>query len=370
MTAYQGESDFRHDARGCLGVLLTNLGTPDEPTPKALRRYLAEFLADPRVIETPRILWLPILHGVILNLRPAKSAHAYQQVWSAEGSPLLAISRRQAAAVQQSLQARCPGPVRVALGMRYGNPSIRAAMEELHGAGARRLLVLPLYPQYCAATTASTMDAVSAVLRTWRWVPELRTVMSYHDDSRYIGALQRSVESHWASHGRGERLLLSFHGIPRKYMLAGDPYHCQCQKTARLLREALRLEKEKCLVTFQSRVGPAQWLQPYTDVTLGELPARGVKSLDVLCPGFSADCLETLEEIAIRGRDTFLKAGGERYSYIPALNDDAGHIETLAELALRHAAGWPETDRAWNAAVDERERAATLARALALGAER
>ncbi len=370
MTAYQGQSGFRHDARSCLGVLLTNLGTPDEPTPRALRRYLAEFLADPRVVETPRMVWLPILHGVILNIRPAKSAHAYRQIWTEAGSPLLAFSRRQAAALRHSLQERCPGPVRVALGMRYGNPSIRAAMEELREAGARRLLVLPLYPQYCAATTASTVDAVSAVLRTWRWLPELRTVMSYHDHGLYIGALKRSVESHWASHGRAGRLLLSFHGIPREYMLAGDPYHCQCRKTARLLREALGLGTNECLVTFQSRVGPAQWLQPYTDVTLSELPARGVKSLDVLCPGFSADCLETLEEIAMRGRDTFLQAGGERYRYIPALNDDAGHIEALVELVLGHAAGWPEVSDGWDAAADERERAATLGRALALGAER
>jgi ferrochelatase len=370
MTAYQGQSDFRHDARSCLGVLLTNLGTPDAPTPKALRRYLAEFLADPRVIETPRLIWLPILYGFILNVRPAKSAHAYQQVWTEEGSPLLAIARRQAAALQQSLKTRCPGPVRVALGMRYGNPSIGSALEELRDAGARRLLVLPLYPQYCAATTASTMDAVSDVLRTWRWLPELRTVMSYHDDSRYILALKRSVESHWASRGRGERIVLSFHGIPKKYLLAGDPYHCQCQKTARLLAESLGLDKEQCLVTFQSRVGPAEWLQPYTDVTLGELPARGVKSLDVLCPGFSADCLETLEEIAMRGRDTFLQAGGERYNYIPALNDAAVHIEGLTELVLRHSVGWPEVDRNWDAVTDERERAATLARARALGADR
>lgn len=370
MTANQGQPGFRHDARHCLGVLLTNLGTPDAPTPRALRRYLAEFLADRRVIETPRILWLPILHGIILNIRPRKSAHAYRQIWTEAGSPLLTISRRQCAALQQSLQGRLPGPVRVALGMRYGNPSIRVAMEELREAGARHLLVLPLYPQYCAATTASTVDAVSAVLRTWRWLPEMRIVMSYHDDDRYIDALKRSVTSHWAMHGRAERLLLSFHGIPRNYMLAGDPYHCQCRKTARLLREALGLGEDECLVTFQSRVGPAQWLQPYTDVTLAALPAHGVRSLDVLCPGFSADCLETLEEIAMRGRDTFLRAGGERYRYIPALNDEPVHVEMLAELVLRHAAGWPEATGSRDAALDERERAATLARALALGAER
>ena len=369
MTTFSGLSNFQHGSPECLGVLITNLGTPDAPTPRALRKYLAEFLADQRVIETPRWLWLPILYGVILNLRPRKSAHAYQQVWTAEGSPLLTISRRQATAIESALRAKVAAPVKVALGMRYGSPSIGSGMNLLREAGARRLLVLPLYPQYCAATTASTMDAVAEVLHRWRWIPELRTVMSYHDDAGYIDALKQSVISHWAGHGRGDKLLMSFHGIPNQYLLKGDPYHCQCQKTARLLAEALSMTPDQYLVTFQSRVGPAQWLQPYTDVMLAALPGQGVQSLDVVCPGFSADCLETLEEIAIRGRDSFLAAGGRQFSYIPALNDNAAHIDALTSLALRHIQGWPEANASWSSDADARNRADSRARALAAGAE-
>jgi protoporphyrin/coproporphyrin ferrochelatase len=368
MTAYQDSPDFRHDTAGCLGILVTNLGTPDEPTPAALRRYLAEFLADQRVIETPRYIWLPILYGVILNVRPRKSAHAYQQVWTEEGSPLLSISRQQVAKLQQTLGARCPGNVRIALGMRYGEPSIRAAMEELRAAGARRMLVLPLYPQYCGATTASTMDAVFEVMRGWRWLPELRTIMQYHDDDGYIAALKHSIESHWAAHGRGEKLLFSFHGIPKKYLLAGDPYHCQCQKTARLVSESLGLDPQQWMVTFQSRVGPTEWLQPYTDITLAELPGQGIRKVDVICPGFSADCLETLEEIAMRGRDSFIEAGGEHLSYIPALNSNNDHITALADLVLSHTRGWPETESTTDPASGEQQWKDTLERARALGA--
>lgn len=370
MKAYQGDRNFKHDAQNCLGVLLTNLGTPDEPTPSALRRYLAEFLSDPRVIEIPRTIWLPILYGVILNTRPRKSAHAYQQIWTDAGSPLLTISRAQRDALQARLRTCCAGPVKVVLGMRYGNPSIRSAMEELRDVGARRILVLPLYPQYCAATTASTMDAVSDVLRTWRWLPELRTVMSYHDDAAYIQALSTSIRTHWQVHGRGQRLLMSFHGTPKKYLLDGDPYHCQCQKTARLLAESLQMKADGYMVTFQSRVGPAEWLQPYTDVTLAGLPSKGVKSVDVICPGFSADCLETLEEIAIRGRDSFLKAGGETLNYIPALNAVPEHIDAMTTIVMRHTQGWPETSASWSAQQDETDRSMARERATALGAER
>jgi ferrochelatase len=368
MTTYLDSPDYRHDTAGCLGILLTNLGTPDAPTPQALRKYLAEFLADQRVIETPRYIWLPILYGVILNVRPRKSAHAYQQIWTEQGSPLLNITREQAAKLEKTLTARCPGPIRIAVGMRYGEPSIRGALEELRSAGARRLLVLPLYPQYCGATSASTMDAVFDVLRTWRWVPELRTVMQYHDDAGYVDALKRSIEAHWAASGRADRLLFSFHGVPKKYLLSGDPYHCQCQKTARLVSEALGLTPEQWMVTFQSRVGPAEWLQPYTDVTLAELPARGVRSVDVICPGFSADCLETLEEIAMRGRETFVEAGGQRLSYIPALNSNDDHVAALADLVIRHTQGWPEADRRLASTDDARSLRETLERARTLGA--
>ncbi|MGQ0657150.1 MAG: ferrochelatase [Chromatiales bacterium] len=370
MSEFQGTENYAHDAPACLGVLLSNLGTPQAPTRAALRRFLAEFLSDPRVVEAPRWLWWPILHGIILNIRPRKSAHAYQQIWTDDGSPLLVTSRRQVAALQQVLSNRCKGPVRVALGMRYGRPSFADALEELRGAHARRILVLPLYPQYAAATTASTFDAVAAVLRRWRWLPELRMVMSYHEEAGYIGALRESIEAHWTAQGRAERLLFSFHGIPRDYFLAGDPYHCQCHKTARLVAESLRMSDGQWQVVFQSRFGPRQWLQPYTDVTLVELARSGVKSVDVICPGFAADCLETLEEIELRNRGAFLAAGGERFKYIPALNDGPAHIAALADIVCRHIQGWFEADPRRHAGLDAQARQATAARALRAGAPR
>ena len=370
MTSFQNSTDFRHDQAGCLGVLITNLGTPDAPTPKALRRYLAQFLWDPRVVETPRPLWWLILHGVILRFRPARAARAYQTVWSEAGSPLLQFSRQQEAALRASLQHALPGPVQVALGMRYGNPSIEQGLEELRQAGARRILVLPLYPQYSATTSASTLDAVSDVLRRWRWVPDLRFVSHYPDDPGYIQALANSIREHRASHGDADRLLFSFHGIPKRYLLNGDPYHCECHKTARLVAEALGLEADRHQLVFQSRFGREEWLQPYCDKTLEALPGQGVKSVQVVCPGFSADCLETLEEIAEQNRELFLQAGGERFEYIPALNAREDHIQALTRLILQHAQGWPEAAADWDAARLARESQETLARARALGAER
>lgn len=339
---YQNEIGFRHDTPEVLGVLLLNLGTPDAPTASAVRRYLDEFLSDPRVIEIPRPLWWLILHGVILRVRPRRSANAYRSVWTEEGSPLLTIARRQAVSLQERLSAQFPGPVRVELGMRYGNPSVASALGNLRAANARRLLVLPLYPQYSATTTASTFDAVTKELSTWRWLPEVRFVNQYHDDMGYIDALVRSVRSHWAQRGEPDRLLFSFHGIPRDYFLGGDPYHCQCQKTARLTAEALGLEPDRWQVSFQSRVGTKEWLRPYTDETLRAWGQEGIGRVQAICPGFSADCLETLEEIAAENRDYFLEAGGEAFSYIPALNDDVPHMDMLAGLVRRHAAGWPE----------------------------
>jgi ferrochelatase len=339
---YDNETGFRHDAPECLGVLLLNLGTPDAPSVSAVRRYLAQFLSDRRVVELPRPLWWLILHGVILRVRPRRSAEAYRSVWMENGSPLLTISRRQAQAVQARLDERLPGPVKVELGMRYGNPSIPDALAALHQANARRLLVLPLYPQYSGTTTASTFDAVTGVLSRRRWIPELRYVNQYHDDPGYIAALAGRLRSHWAEHGRPDRLLFSFHGIPRDYFEQGDPYHCQCQKTARLTAEALGLDPESWQVSFQSRVGTKEWLRPYTDELLKEWGAAGIGSVQVCCPGFAADCLETLEEVAVENRDYFLEAGGGEYGYIPALNDDPVHIDALAALVERHAAGWPE----------------------------
>ncbi len=348
MSNYQDNADYRHGTAECTGVLLTNLGTPDAPTPAALRRYLGEFLSDPRVIEAPRLIWWLALHGVILRIRPRHAAHAYHKVWTDEGSPLLAISRRQAAALQLSLERRCKGPVRVALGMRYGNPSIAAALDELRQAGARRLLVLPLYPQYSATTTASTFDAVAAVLKTWRLQPETRFINHYHDNPGYIRALADSVRAYWAAHGEPERLMFSFHGLPKRYLLAGDPYHCECHKTARLVAEQLGLTDARWLLTFQSRFGREEWLKPYCNQTLREWGAAGVQRVDVLCPGFPADCLETLEEIELQNRDIFLNAGGGEYHYIPALNDSPAHIDMLAALVVQHAQGWPGTDADWN----------------------
>mgnify|MGYP001045610467 CR=1 FL=1 len=362
---FQNLANFRHDAPEALGVLLVNLGTPDAPTTAAVRRYLAEFLSDPRVIEVPRPLWWLILHGVILRVRPARSAHAYQAVWTDRGSPLLDISRRLTDALARRLGETLPGPVRVELGMRYGNPSIPDALRQLRNANCRRLLVLPLYPQYSATTTASTFDAVTRELATWRWVPELRTINQYHDAPRHIEALAQGVRDHWASHGRPDRLLFSFHGIPKDYFLAGDPYHCQCHKTARLVAEALDLPRDAWALSFQSRVGNKEWLRPYTDETLKAWGAQGVGSVQVVCPGFAADCLETLEEVAVENRGYFLGAGGREYGYIPALNDAPAQIQVLADLVGRHAAGWPEAE----GVADPAEWTRRLDRARAAGAQ-
>jgi len=367
---YRNETAFQHDAPEALGVLLLNLGTPDAPTARAVRRYLAEFLSDPRVVELPRPLWWLILHGVILRVRPRRSARAYRSVWTERGAPLLCIARRQAEGLRSRLAARLPGPVRVELAMRYGNPSVGSALADLRRANARRLLVLPLYPQYSATTTASTFDAVTRELSTWRWVPELRFVSQYHEEPGYIAALAESVRRHWASQGEPERLLFSFHGIPKDYFLGGDPYHCQCHKTARLTAESLGLAPERWGVSFQSRVGNKEWLRPYTDDLLKEWGGLGVGSVHLICPGFSADCLETLEEIAVENREYFLGSGGKTYSYIPALNDSPDHLDMLADLAIRHASGWPETDAGASAGWSPDELARRLARAQALGAER
>ena len=358
---------FAHDQPACAGILLTNLGTPAAPTPAALRRYLAEFLWDRRVVELPRPLWWLILHGVILRTRPARSAHKYQTIWSAEGSPLLAISRKQALALAETCSVRCSGPVRVALGMRYGTPSIADALTELRAAGVQRLLVLPLYPQYSAATTASTFDAIAAELQTWRWLPELRFITQYHDHPAYLDALTASLSAARAE-APGERLLFSFHGLPKRNLLAGDPYYCQCHKTARLVAERLGLAPEQWAVAFQSRFGRAEWLQPYTSALLADWAKAGVKRVDVACPGFATDCLETLEEIAHENQRVFLDAGGERYRYLPALNDAPAHIAALAELIEQHAAGWPEFSAGYDPQAVAAEGAARRDRAQALGA--
>ncbi len=320
----------------CTGVLLTNLGTPDSAAVGDVRRYLKEFLSDPRVVEMPRPIWWLMLNGVILRTRPARSAESYRKVWTDRGSPLLFHSRAQADRLQQALQQESDGPLRVELAMRYGNPSIADGLERLREANARRIIVLPLYPQYSATTSASTWDEVSRILRHWRWIPELRFINQYHDRPAYIEALAESVRQFQRVHGQPDRLLLSFHGIPQEYADAGDPYPAECETTARLLAEALNLEKERCHLSYQSRVGPRQWLTPYTDETLKQWATEGVKQVHVICPGFAADCLETLEEIGEENRGYFLDAGGQELHYIPALNDRPEHIGMLADLIREH----------------------------------
>ncbi|MCX8476532.1 MAG: ferrochelatase [Sphingomonas sp.] len=319
-----------------VGVLLVNLGTPDAPDAAAVRRYLAEFLSDRRVVEIPRIVWKPILHGVILRTRPAKSAHAYRQVWQEGGSPLAAITRAQAEALQDAF-----GPnVIVDHAMRYGRPALGDRLRALKAAGCERILVAPLYPQYCAATTATANDVAFAELARMRWQPALRTLPPYHDDPAYIAALKTSVEASLAALDFApQEVLASFHGMPQRTLALGDPYHCHCRKTARLLGEALG---RALTVTFQSRFGRAKWLEPATDAVLAGLPAKGVTRVAIVAPGFSADCLETLEELAIRGRETFLAAGGTHFAYLPCLNAGDVGMAMLKKILARELAGWAD----------------------------
>ncbi len=321
-------------------VLWCNLGSPDEPTAQAVRPYLAEFLGDRRVVEIPRLLWLLILHGIILRIRPAKSAAKYASIWMPEGSPLKVWTRKQATLLAGWLGER-GHRVAVRDAMRYASPSIAAQLDALKAEGATRVLVLQAYPQYSATTTASVLDAVNAWSMRVRRVPEFRFVNDYHDEPLYIEALAQSVTQYWKHHGRPDQLVMSFHGIPERNIKLGDPYQGQCLATAALLAERLQLAPSQCRVTFQSRFGRAKWLEPYTEPTLREMGAAGVSRVDVMCPGFPADCLETLEEIAMEGREAFLHAGGKEFHYIPCLNDSPAWITALAAIAERHLSGWP-----------------------------
>lgn len=357
---------FDHAARSRTAVLVVQLGTPAAPTAAALRPYLAQFLGDPRVVEIPRLLWWPILHGIILNTRPAKSARKYASVWTDEGSPLMVHSVRQSTLLRGALGER-GHDIEVALAMRYGEPSIESVLGGLRERGVVRLLVLPMYPQYSASTTATVFDEVARVLRGWRNLPEVRWVRNFHDDAGYVDALAAQVRRAWEREGRGERLVMSFHGVPRRTLELGDPYHCECHATARLLAERLGLARGEWIVTFQSRFGKAQWLQPYTEPTLEQLARDGVRTVDVVCPGFVADCLETLEEISMEARGAFLGAGGAAFRYIPCLNDAPSFVEALAGLVERQTAGWPtralgqeDAVRRDRALADRRERAVAL----------
>ena len=326
-----------------LAILLVNLGTPDAPDTASVRRYLAEFLADPRIVEQPRWLWWLILNGIILRFRPARSARAYAKVWTSAGSPLQVETTALAARLQPALEPMLGTDVIVRHAMRYGSPSLRETLAELARSGMRRLLVVPLFPQFSATTTASVFDAVSAEFRRWRYPPELRLVNDYCHERGHVEALAISVEKHWQANGRSDRLLLSFHGIPERYVRNGDPYRQQCEATATQLRQRLGMSDVELMLSFQSRLGREPWLQPYTDRTLAALPSQGVRSIDVMCPGFAVDCLETLEEIAMEGRETFLHAGGERFNYIPCLNAGDDQVASMRELVLRHCQGWPES---------------------------
>ncbi len=338
--AFRPEPSFTHGTAPRTAILFCNLGTPDEPTASAVRRYLAEFLSDPRVVEIPRIIWWPILNGIILPFRSSKSAAKYASIWTKDGSPLKLWTDKQASLLQGWLGEQ-GHRVTVRYAMRYGKPSIASQLDALKAEGATRILVVPAYPQYSGTTTASMLDAVGTWSARIRNLPEIRFLNRYHDDHGYIQALARRVERHWREHGRGDHLVMSFHGVPERTLKLGDPNHCECHKTARLLATQLMLEKQQYTVAFQSRFGKAKWLEPYTEPTLRELAGRGVAEVDIICPGFTGDCLETLEEIAMEGRDAFLAAGGKTYHYIPCLNDDAAWIGALGALAEQQLAGWP-----------------------------
>ncbi len=360
---FAAEPDHQHGQSARTAILFCNLGTPDAPTAGAVRRYLAQFLSDPRVVEIPRLLWLMILHGVILRVRPAKSAVKYAKVWTPEGSPLQVWTTKQASMLGGWLGQR-GHLVQVRHAMCYGAPSIASQLDALKAAGADRILVLPAYPQYSGTTTASVFDAVFAWAGKTRNVPELRLVKHYHDDPGYIRALAKGIRAYWLDNGRGEQLVMSFHGVPARTLQLGDPYHCECHKTARLLANELGLTATQYKVTFQSRFGKAQWLQPYTEATLVALARSGTQRVDVVCPGFTSDCLETLEEIDMEVRSAFRSAGGRDFHYIPCLNDRQEWIAALCALAQQHLQGWPTLESA-----APEQLAASRAAALALGAK-
>ena len=344
---YQTEPAFTHGTPEKTGILLINLGTPDAPTAQAVRPYLKEFLGDPRVVEIPRLVWWFILNGIILNVRPKKSAAKYASVWLPEGSPLRVYTEKQAVLLQGYLSQHTRAPYTVEYAMRYGNPSIPSALRKLKEQNCQRILIVPLYPPYASSTTATATDIVFNELQHWRNTPALRTIKHFHDDAGYIKALAANVNDYWMKNGRPEKLLMSFHGLPRYTLDRGDPYHCECHKTARLLAQELGLNETQYAISFQSRFGKAEWLKPYTTATLKEWGKQQTKRVDVVCPGFVADCLETLEEIAMEGKEDFQHAGGGEYHYIPCLNQRPEWIHALTALVLDNLGGWlAEPDRA------------------------
>jgi len=364
MAFYNQEPDFQHGDQLKVGILLANLGTPDAPTAKALRSYLGQFLMDRRIVEIPRFIWCWILHCIILVVRPKKSAAKYAQVWMKEGSPLMVHSQKQTQLLRGFLAQKIKSPFVVELGMSYGNPSMKSALAQLKQQHCDKILVFPLFPQYAASSSAAVYDAVWKVLLKMRNVPAIRTIRSYHDHPAYIRALATSVSDYWMKAGKPEKLVMSFHGVPKVHLTKGDPYHCQCHKTARLLAEQLGLSKDQYQVAFQSRFGKQEWLKPYLSSTLEALGKAKTKRIDVICPGFSSDCLETLEEIAMEGKHIFQSNGGGEYNYIPALNENDAWIHAMTQIALENLQGWVSAD--WDAETAKQENALTASRAQAL----
>jgi len=357
---FAAEPAYSHGQPAKTAIVYCNLGTPQAPTAPALRRYLAEFLSDPRVVEIPRFLWLMILHGIILRVRPAKSAHKYASIWTTEGSPLKVWTEKQSLALQQLFD---PHKVVVRYAMRYGSPAVPQVLDELKAQGVTRVLVLPAYPQYSGTTTASVFDAVYAWGMRTRNLPELRFINHYHDHPGYIEALAEKIRAHWAQHGRAEQLVMSFHGVPERTLLLGDPYHCECHKTSRLLAQSLGLSKDEYKVCFQSRFGKAKWLEPYTEPTVRELARQGCRSVQIVCPGFVSDCLETLEEIALEVKAAFLEEGGEQFHYIECINDSPVWIQAMHSLTMTHMSGWPLEP------ASDADRSVSRQAALAMGAK-
>ena len=345
---YSVERGFDHGEPPAIGILMVNLGSPEAPTAKALRPYLRQFLSDPRVIELSRPVWWLILNLFILTTRPKKSAKLYANIWTDEGSPLLVYSKSLTEKIEAELRQRFGNPLHAALGMTYGEPSIPKALAELKAKGCRRILVFPMYSHYSSTSVGASFDAVMKELMTWRWVPEIRTIHEYCDDPGYIRAVAGRIRAFWDEHGQPEKLVMSFHGIPKRYFLNGDPYHCQCHKTGRLIAEELGLTKDEYIVCFQSLFGREVWLQPYTENTLEAMAHAGVKSVDVTCPGFIVDCLETIDEIGREYREVFTEAGGGQYRFIPCLNDRPEHVQLLSDLLARNLGGWATPAEEWN----------------------
>ena len=366
MSYYNPEPPYSHGDQLKVGILLANLGTPDAPTGEALRPYLRQFLSDTRVVEIPQAIWWFILNCIILVIRPKKSAAKYAQVWMKEGSPLMVHAQKQTQLLRGFLAQKIKSPFVVELGMSYGNPSMKSAINKLKAQHCDRILVFPLYPQYAASSSASAFDAVWRVLLKMRNMPGIRTIRCYHDHPAYIAALASSVKAHWEINGKPTKLVMSFHGVPKVHLTSGDPYHCTCHKTGRLLAEALGLSKDEYLIAFQSRFGKQEWLKPYLASTLEALGKAKTARIDVICPGFSADCLETLEEIAMEGKEIFTHAGGGEYHYIPALNENDAWIHAMTEIALENLQGWVSSD--WNVEQAKKDAEMTKLRAQSLGA--